>query len=187
MGRESHDQEQWRFPDVILSEDQKREIIATVVEIATGVFFDTHCYTFGGKRFLQSKGGPIGMRATCAIARLVMAKWDTLWEEKLQDHGIKLELVTRYMDDGRAMLHPIKAGWRWEGGELLYCQEWEDEDGNISPLERTRRVIQGSVGGILKGVELTLETADDFGGKWLPTLDVQLRVTEDKGRVQKLN
>ena len=49
------------------------------------------------------------MRATCAIARLVMAKWDTLWEEKLQDHGIKLELVTRYMDDGRAMLHPIKA------------------------------------------------------------------------------
>ena len=115
MGRESHDQEQWRFPDVILSEDQKREIIATVVEIATGVFFDTHCYTFGGKRFLQSKGGPIGMRATCAIARLVMAKWDTLWEEKLQDHGIKLELMTRYMDDGRQYYTQLKQGGDGKG------------------------------------------------------------------------
>ena len=54
----------------------------------------SHYYTFGGKRFLQTKGGPIGMKATCAIARLVMAKWNTLREEKLQDHGIKLELVT---------------------------------------------------------------------------------------------
>ena len=51
--------------------------------IATEVLFTTHLYTFGGEAFKQLSGGPIGLRATCAIARLVMCIWDTLWKQVL--------------------------------------------------------------------------------------------------------
>jgi len=31
-----------------------------------------HYYTFGGKTFHQTRGGPIGLRGTCAVARVAM-------------------------------------------------------------------------------------------------------------------
>ena len=51
-------------------------VVATVMKIAVLVLFRTHVYEFGGKFFLQKKGGPIGLRSTCAIARIIMLWWD---------------------------------------------------------------------------------------------------------------
>ena len=49
-----------------------------------------------------------------------MARFDRL--------KVVVELAMRYMDDGRTLLHPFKAGWRWADGELVYCKRWEIED-----------------------------------------------------------
>ena len=78
MGAERGDQEQWIFPQVVLSEEEKRYILAAVVGIVVEILFSTHLYTFGGEIYLQKDGGPIGLRCTCAIARVVMCMWDTL-------------------------------------------------------------------------------------------------------------
>ena len=67
-------------------------IIATVIKIATKTLFKTHTYTFGGLFFRQRDGGPIGLRGTCAIARLAMQIWDTRWSQTLKDLGIETEL-----------------------------------------------------------------------------------------------
>ena len=75
MGAEVGDQEQWVFPKVELTDREKRLIIATVMKIAVLVLFKSHVYTFGGKFYLQKHGGPIGLRSTCAIARIVMLDW----------------------------------------------------------------------------------------------------------------
>ena len=57
-GKERGDTEQWVFPPNIKLEDwEKREIIGTVVEIATRAMFNLHFYTFGGKLFHQKGGG----------------------------------------------------------------------------------------------------------------------------------
>ena len=63
--RDIGSQEQWIFPDIVLTEDEKRRILAAVVRVAVEILFSTHLYTFGGEVFLQQKGGPIGLRATC--------------------------------------------------------------------------------------------------------------------------
>ena len=76
-------------------------VVATVVKIACEHLFKNHLYEFGGKIFRQKMGGPIGLRATCAIARLVMCIWDKLWTEKIAKMGITTNLKSRYMDDGR--------------------------------------------------------------------------------------
>ena len=54
MGLEIHDQEQWVFPAVVLTEEEKRLI--TVVKIACRTLFKNHLYEFGGKIFKQREG-----------------------------------------------------------------------------------------------------------------------------------
>ena len=72
-GPEVGDQEQWQFrPNIKLKEAEKKEIIARVVVIAVSVMFRTHVYTFGDNIYKETSGGPIGLRSTCAVARLVM-------------------------------------------------------------------------------------------------------------------
>ena len=105
QGGSRGDQEQWVFPHVRLRPHERRLLIATVLEIATEAMFQYHFYNFAGKKFQQLEGGPIGLRGTCTIARLVMQAFDRKWEDILRSAGLKLELYMRYMDDGRAIYH----------------------------------------------------------------------------------
>ena len=150
-----------------------------MVRIATQFMFKSHVYTFAGKFYKQQSGGSIGLRGTCAIARLIMQMWDHKWLEVMDRVGVQLELAMRDMDDGRVFLFPLKAGWRWREGELLFCKRWELEDSHLTPTERTRRVIHESMMGVESFLKFTMETVEEFGGEWLPTLDTELQVRED--------
>ena len=81
------------------------------------------------------------------------------------------------MDDGRLFIYPIRPGWRMVSGKLKYCKGWEIEDMEQTSTERTRRVIEGTMGNIMTGLVMTMETKNDFDGEWLPTLDVSLAIT----------
>ena len=124
--------------------------------------FSTHIYTFGGKLYRQAKGGPIGLRGTCALARVIMNVWDNMWEEQLRKVNIEWEDYFRYMDDGRIFLHPVKRGWRWEDGDLKYREEWKEEDKDLTSLEVTRKVIHGSLQGVLNFLKFTTETEEEY-------------------------
>ena len=115
----------------------------------------------------------------CALARVVMGRWDIKWKSKLSDSMVELEDDGRYVDDARAYLYPIRPGWRWEEGGLWYKKEWEIEDELLSPVERTKRVIQESMVGVTKCLKFTTETSEDFEDGWLPTLDFKLRVNSN--------
>ena len=42
-------QEQWIFPNVVLTKEDKKRILAAVIRVAVEVLFETHLYTFGGR------------------------------------------------------------------------------------------------------------------------------------------
>ena len=176
LGAERGDQEQWVFQKVRLRREEKRLLVATVLELAATAMFSHHYYEFGGRKFRQMGGGPIGLRGTCTLARLVMQVYDRKWEAMVKEAGVKLNLYMRYMDDGRKFLHPIRKGWRWEGGSLQYSRGWEVEDMNKSPLDVTIAVLRDSVKGVLSYLSFTFESGQDFDDGWLPTLDTSLRV-----------
>ena len=50
----------------------KKQLMGLAVELAVVFFFKNFCYTFGGKKFIQIDGGPIGARLTMAVAQIVM-------------------------------------------------------------------------------------------------------------------
>ena len=71
---------------------------------------------------------------------------------------------------------PLRRGWRWAEGELLYCKKWEDEDKDLTPAEVTKRVLHGTMQEVMDFLRFTTETGEDFGDDWLPTLDLSLTV-----------
>ena len=141
--------------------------------------FKKHFYTFGGRTYHQSEGGPIGLRGTCAVARIIMQIFDRKWGELLSDLRVRVWENVRYMDDARTLLPPFKAGWRWVDGEIKYCKRWEREDKDIPGLERTKMILASSMGVVEPYLEFTTETEDDFEDKWLPTLDTALKISKD--------
>ena len=96
-----------------LTEKEKRDIIAVVVKISVEKMFETHLYSFAGKTYRQSGGGPIGLGITCAVARVCMSAWDKEWLERTGVANLIFEAAMRYMDDGRCVLYPVRPGWRW--------------------------------------------------------------------------
>ena len=120
MGEERGDQEKWIFPQIVLTVEERKGILAEVMRIVAEIMFETHIYTFNGRVYKQRKGEPIGLRGTCALARLAMCAWDRAWKEKMMMSKIDIKGYMRYMDDGRAFLHPLKPGWRWAEGALKY-------------------------------------------------------------------
>ena len=60
MGPTRGDQDQWVFPRVTLTPEDKLEIIGTVLSIATLAMFQL--YSFNGKTYRQREGGPIGLK-----------------------------------------------------------------------------------------------------------------------------
>ena len=184
-GRVKGDQEQWEFPPVILDEWEKKEIIAEVVSLAVKAMFRHHYYHFGGDIYHQAQGGPIGLRGTCAIARVIMNLFDSKWKKRLENLGIRTWLIMRYVDDSRAALPPLKPGWRWqeETKNIMYTKEWAQED-DLTAEGRTRDILGKTMEGIEDYLSFTVESGEQFGG-WLPTLDTSMKVTEDNRIVSK--
>ena len=101
--------------------------------------FRTHTNEFGGNYYLQQHGGPIGLRSTCCIARIVMLWWDKQLAEVMARSNLTSEERARYMDDIRIWMMNIRLGWRWQDGDLVYISQWRQEkkDRGMSGLQKT--------------------------------------------------
>ena len=141
--------------------------IATVVKLATQAMFTHHFYGFAGLKFQQREGGPIGLRGTCSIARLIMQMFDLNWETQVVEAGLRIKLYIRYMDDGRLFLHTVKRGWRWRMGELVYCKKWEMEDQDRTLLDITLEVLKESMREVVNYLPFTYEAGSEYEDGWI--------------------
>ena len=186
MSRDTGDQEQWCFPALGngLTELEKRLVMAKVMRTAVLTIFKTHTYHFGEKYYLQEEGGPIGLRSTCSIARLVMLWWDDQLVVALESRNIKMISGARFMDDARVWLQAIRMGWRLVGGVLTYRRAWMEEErkSGMSVLQKTTEILKDIMNSICNWLTLTMENEEMFGGT-LPTLDLQLWVRREDNKV----
>ena len=70
---------------------EKKKLVGEVMRVAVEDIFATHVYQFGGHYYHQTEGGPIGLSATGAIAKVVMADWDQKLLELLMKNGMSYE------------------------------------------------------------------------------------------------
>ena len=65
----------WSFTPFLPNLKQKRVLLSKAMEVAVKACFRNHLYQFEGKVFHQSEGGPIGLRLSMAVTRIVMEMW----------------------------------------------------------------------------------------------------------------
>ena len=168
-----------------MTEYDKTLILSSVIRMLVIIAFNSHCYRFGGKIYMQNGGGPIGLRCTAAISRVVMNTHDNLVFRALNRCKIETLLMCRYVDDGRMILKPIKKGWRWTGQSFEYSLDWETEDQDEDPITRTSREILKVQNSQIQMLKFTPETELEFEDQRLPTLDFSLKIEED-GKISYL-
>ena len=133
------------------SKDEEINIFATSLEIAVIFMFTHHVYSFGGENYLQSDSGPIGLRITMAVARLVMGEFGERMREILAEADIKILLEGLFVDDGR----------------------------DISPETRKKKTSEElckAMNSIFPNIRFTIEVEEDFESRRPPLLDTELWV-----------
>ena len=186
MGKEEELEKQWAFKNKEVTEEQKREIVARVVEIAIRIVFENFCYDFGGKIYLQLAGGPIGARLTMACARVVMTEWGEEYLRILNKAGVRTTLLKIYVDDVRQSSTLIRKGLRydarskeWEWTKAAEEEDEKKEQEGESKDARMARILQPAMNGINSDLVFTTELSEDFDDDRLPTLDFKMWLEED--------
>merc|ERR1711954_121906 len=69
--------ERWWYPvsPGDLTSEQKQLLLGCVIEQFARLVFSTHFYEWEGQLFRQVAGGPIGLRATGVVAKIIMDHW----------------------------------------------------------------------------------------------------------------
>ena len=143
-------------------------------------------YDFGGKTRLQKRGGPIGARLTMACSRIVMLSWGKQYLEILREAKLQVSLMKIYVDDVRQVTTPLRMGSRFsveekrivETGEAYEEDEKLKAEGESSEARRARILIP-AMNSINPDLSFTVELAEDFEDKRLPTLDCKLWFNKD--------
>ena len=80
----------------------------------------------------------------CALAKVVMGRWDIKWNKRMAAHNIRVEDDGRLVDDARVFMYPLRPCWRWVEGGLWFKKELEEQDQLLSPTEIMKRMVYGS-------------------------------------------
>ena len=173
--------EKFEFKTQEYSEEDKKLIVARVVEIATRTLFENHAYKFGNENYRQESGGSIGDRWTGSAAELVMQEWAESYRDILVKSDIEVLLLAGYVDDGRQATSTLPMGMRFNPDKKLFehSEIGLQEDKNRSEQGETRhqrmaRVCVTAMNSINEDLEFTVETEDEFEDKKLPTLDFSI-------------
>ena len=103
-------QYKWVFQSQDPTPGEVKKLIALLVKHMMKLAFKGHVYKFGDKIFLQTKGGPIGLRLSGSVARLILLWFDKQLIKIAKLNQIKVHLYKRYIDDVEGVLSKIKIG-----------------------------------------------------------------------------
>ena len=185
QGKEAGDEEKWDFPTTEYTDLEKKNMMASCLEIGVRAIYDLHTYQFGGKIFAQTDGGPIGLSITGACSKVVMGVWSVKVNKILVENNIQIWLASGYVDDMRYLTSSIREGVRWCDKEqkMVEKEEWRVEDTvrGENREQRTSREILKVMNSVYKNIQFTREICQDFRNGRLPTLDFTLWIEQGEG------
>ena len=104
--------QRWRFQKAPTqySKEEVSLVISLFVENLVKITFKSHLYLWKGKVWRQTEGGPIGLRATGSCAKVVMDDWMAKFRKKLEENGVEVFLLTKYVDDVLVIARNVQWG-----------------------------------------------------------------------------
>jgi len=160
--------DKWDFTQTVITQDNKREMFALMVQTMVLLLTSSTCCKFGGIIYKQSDGLRIGLRGSAALARLTMCEWDRIWAHLVIAAGIEINIFFRYV-----YMKPIMKGWWWRHDRWIYDPDSEDER---DPESRTKEEIGKSCNAVWDFLKFISEGENEFSDNFLPTLDFSTHV-----------
>ena len=124
--------QKWSFTPFTPNLKEKRLMFSKAMEIAVKVCFRNHLYQFKGLVYRQTEGGPIGLRLSMAVSRIVMGMWDKQLSKLGEASGWVIHLLKRYVDDVSAILETLKMGVRWVMPNVSNVSDVSNKCENVS-------------------------------------------------------
>ena len=185
-------EEQWSWPRREPTKQEKIELVGRMIEIGIRVLFENLVYSFGGEDYIQTEGGPIGVRGTGAVAKLVTRDFCMKLKNILERGRVEVKMLKMYVDDGRLVTTGVQRGavYNTENKEIEYTTEQEEADRNRevegeTMEQRIKRLILPVMNDLNKDLEWTVELETDFAeGKGIPTLDFSVYWEVERGRFE---
>ena len=174
-------EDKFEFENEQYTPQEIRKIQSRVIEVATRALFENHLYKFGNQTYKQMSGGSIGDRWTGSASELVVQDWAEEYEQILVAAGLEVHLLAGYVDYGRQGTTELAPGMKFneKDKKFQYNKEAELEDKTKrqegeTPNQRMARLCLPAMNSINSDLEFTVECADDYDDKMLPTLDFKL-------------
>ena len=158
--------------------------MARTMELVVEFVMKNHIYSFDGKVYRQSAGGPIGLELTGVLAKIVMLWWDRKYLQKLTQLNIRLKLYKRYVDDQNSALGEVKPGIEFIEGNLELNEDKVETDKLIEGGIRTGRILTKIANSISPMIQVEEDVPSYNEDKKLSILD--LEVWPEDGKIRNV-
>ena len=165
-------------PPELMTDKDRRRLLAATVALGVEVVFSHHIYKFRGICYKQLEGGPIGLRLTSLVARLVMDAWARQFLRKLDMAGVKLWAFIKYVDDINIVLNMVSLDTHWEGDKLVTRPQVEKQDERpaLTREEHTMSLVIEAANSVYPWLSFTADIPSNNGSLTVPMLDIQVWV-----------
>ena len=159
-----------------LSWVQKRHILARACQVAVRNVFAHHQYQFDGQTYKQSNGAPIKLRLTSIIAWAVMDEWMGAFMTRVEDAGMMLLALCKYIDDLNVVMMLLALGSRWEDRKITHSDENEEDDRRNGKSRDmvTLQCLKGAADSIVPWLKFTFDAPELHTTGMVPVLDLQV-------------
>ena len=156
---------------------QRRKMVAMAVSEGVKACMSHHVYCIGDKKFIQLKGGPIGLELTGAVSRAFMGRWDKMYLEKVKEAGVEIVMFERYVDDSNQIAVVPPPGTRYDEnrGKIIVDLQQQLQAQQIKPDdERLAEILKQIANSIMPCVIMKADWPSKNLDKKMPILDMKV-------------
>jgi hypothetical protein len=157
---------------------EQKKILSLIMKVATVTVMSNHCYRFDGKVYRQIDGGPIGLEATQAVARIIMLEFDKRLKLKMTSLSIRMMMYLRYVDDANVAVVPMPEGTKVVDEELVHEEEKVEEDRTKETDRRVAEMVRELADQLMPMIKLEEDFPSNHETKKLPILDLEVWMEE---------
>ena len=169
------------------SEDaETRLMIGLALETAVLSVMKGHMYEFAGEVRKQLNGGPIGLRISGSLARLVMNHWTKNVRSIINNAcneipimaGVGLHCIKVYVDDTNIVCDVLPSGIKFcpTDKKLVFDPHIVEQEDRIPMDLRTAKIFQDVGNSILQYIDLTVDAPSNYNDGWMPLLDLKVKI-----------
>ena len=166
-------------PEQVATVEQEKLMFALTLEEGILAVFGSHYYSFNGEVKLQQEGGPIGLKVSGSVGKVVMLSWSRELKARIARAAANipsfhLHLHKLYVDDNDVVCEELAPGTRLVEEEWVVVEDQVEEDRRIAGDKRTALLVQELANTICPYLQVVADYPPNHISGWMPVTTVSI-------------